>query len=88
MLGDEQVLRDRNGEEILYYENFNLEPSFSPINTEVFCNLLKQSNYDPAEIEFLQDGLENGFDIGYEGDQNVKLTAPNLRLIMSRLMVK
>ena len=72
-------MRDPDGVEILHYENLNLEQSVSPINTEVFCTLLEQSDYDPTEIEFLQDGLENGFDIGYEGDQNVKLTALNLR---------
>ena len=42
-------------------------------------SLLKDSNYDTEKATFLVDGFTNGFSIGYEGDPNVKLTAPNLR---------
>ena len=39
----------------------------TPINVKVYEQLLRSSNYDPAEIDFLVDGFSNGFDIGYEG---------------------
>ena len=72
--------KDKHGKEILYYENFNIETSELPLKADVFCELLRQSQYDPTEIKFLEEGLTEGFDIGYEGSQEVKLTSPNLKL--------
>ena len=38
-----------------------------------------ESNYDKIETEFLLDGFSNGFSIGYEGPEDVKITSPNLK---------
>ena len=40
---------------------------------------MTESKYDAKETEFLIDGFTNGFSIGYEGPQDVKITSPNLK---------
>ena len=45
----------------------------------MFHELLIQSGYDKLETEFLVDGFKNGFSIGYEGPEDVKITSPNLK---------
>ena len=68
-------------EEVLYYENFDLETVVSPIDYEVFEKLLVESRYDSVETQFLIDGIKNGFDIGYRGQiEGIRRTAPNLKL--------
>ena len=42
--------------------------------------LLNETGYDKHKAQYLLDGFENGFDIGYRGKADVKLTAPNLKL--------
>ena len=64
----------------LYHENFDLENVISPVKVEVLQQLLRETNYNNKEIEFLVDGFTNGFDIGYRGDMNVKRRSPNLKL--------
>ena len=63
-----------------YYENFNLTSVKTPVNVPQFKKLLQMSNYDEKKSQYLTDGFENGFSIGYEGDKNVNFTAPNLKL--------
>ena len=65
--------------EILQYENYDLKNIKTPVNVEVFQDLVIQSKYDKNETEFLIDGFKNGFSIGCEGPQNVKITSPNLK---------
>ena len=38
-----------------------------------------ESKYDKEETDFLIDGFTNGFSIGYNGPEDVKLTSPNLK---------
>ena len=45
----------------------------------MFEKLLVESKYDKQETKFLIDGFRNGFEIGYEGNTEVKLTSPNLK---------
>ena len=47
---------------------------------ENYHNLLKESNYNPEMTGFLVDGFKNGFDLEYEGPEDVQQTAPNLKL--------
>ena len=65
--------------DVLQYENFDLENIKTPVNIDVFKNLLEESKYDPIETEFLVDGFTNGFSIGYEGNQQVRINSPNLK---------
>ena len=42
-------------------------------------SLLKQTNYSETKTQYLVSSFKNGFDLGYEGDRDVNLTAPNLK---------
>ena len=65
--------------EILYYENFDLDNVVTPVDVSRFESLMIELNYDSEKTKFLVDGFTNGFDISYRGDENVKLTVPNLK---------
>ena len=64
---------------MLQYENLDLQSVKTPVNVEVLHKLLKESHYDENETSFLIDGFTNGFPIGYQGPENVKITSPNLK---------
>ena len=42
-------------------------------------NLLKLSKYNEEETKFLVQGFREGFDLGYRGDENVRINSENLR---------
>ena len=65
--------------EVLQYENFDLDNIKTPVNVEMLEQLLKQSNYDKIETEFLIGGFPNWFSLGYQGPENVKIKSPNLK---------
>ena len=65
--------------EVLQFKNFDLDKIKTPVNVEVFKELLDLSGYDKAETEFLIDGFKNGFSIGYNGPEDVKINSPNLK---------
>ena len=44
------------------------------------AELLEISQFDKSKARHVIDGFRHGFCIGYEGDMNVRRTAPNLRL--------
>ena len=67
------------GREVLYYENHNLTDVVTPVRVDILEKLLKDSNYNKEDTDFLVDGFSNGFSLGYEGPENVKITAPNLK---------
>ena len=64
---------------MLYYENHNLDSSYSPVKVNEYKKLLMDSNYDEAETAFLVKGFTEGFSIGYQGNKKVRLTDPNLK---------
>ena len=43
-----------------------------------FHQLLRDSNYDRGETEFLINGLRHGFSLGYEGQRNITLESDNI----------
>ena len=61
-------------------KNFDLNNVVSPVNADILETLLMEANYDRGKTEILVKGFREGFSIGYTGDENVKLTAPNLTL--------
>ena len=65
--------------EVLQFENFDLQSIKTPVNVEVFKDLLVRSSYDKKETDFLIDGFTNGFSIGYNGNENIQISAPNLK---------
>ena len=52
----------------------------TPVNVEVLDKLLEISNFDKNKRLFLTKGFREGFDLGYKGEENVKMTARNLKL--------
>ena len=66
-------------QEVLQFENFDLDSIKTPVNVRVLEELLVQSEYDKIETKFLVDGFKNGFTIGYEGPKNVQIKSPNLK---------
>ena len=67
-------------DEPLFFENFDLESIVTPVKAQHFVQLLKHSNYNPKEVQFLEQGFTNGFDIGYEGPVDHASTSSNLPL--------
>ena len=50
------------------------------MNVQRFQELLVKTGYNKDKTKFLIDSFRNGFDIGYRGDVNVKMTSKNLKL--------
>ena len=46
--------------------------------------LLRETNYPESETRFIVEGFTHGFEIGYRGNMDVKLTSPNLKLNSQR----
>ena len=67
-------------EEVLYFENFDLENVITPVDVDKYEKLLKLYNYNSRKTNKLVNGFKYGFSIGYEGNHNVRITAPNLQL--------
>ena len=61
------------------FDNLDLDNIITPVNIEAFKELLELSNYDKKETEFLVDGFQNGFSIGYDGPEDVQIKSPNLK---------
>ena len=51
----------------------------TPVNASNLQKLLKLTNYDEKETEFLVEGFTNGFDLGYRGPENIQQTSNNLK---------
>ena len=67
-------------DEILQYENKDLESVVSPVKADLLIRLLKETNYDREEIEFLERSFRDGFNLEYQGPTERKSEAPNLPL--------
>ena len=50
----------------------------TPVKVNRLLELLRKANYDTDEIQFLEQGFTNGFDIGYDGPQQRQSTADNI----------
>ena len=66
-------------EEVLQFENYDLDTIKTPVDVDELERLLIESKYDQKETKFLVDGFKNGFSLGYEGREDVKITSPNLK---------
>ena len=51
----------------------------TPVKAEKLREMLMESKYDTRLTEYLVSGFSEGFDLGYEGPQQVKKVAPNLK---------
>ena len=66
--------------EVLFYSNHDLDTIVTPVKADILENLLIELKYDAKKTKKLIFGFTNGFDLGYHGPQNVKMTSPNLPL--------
>ena len=64
----------------LYFVNKDLKNVVSPVDYAELGRMLDEADYDVTKTRNLVEGFCDGFSIGYEGKQNVKLNAPNLKL--------
>lgn len=61
-------------------ENYGLTEIVTPINVKNLECLLKQTQYDPRETQYLVQGFTEGFSLDYQGPRDCKQYANNLRL--------
>ena len=64
------------------FRNLDLTSIVTPVDAVKLKQLLDDSGYDEQKTSFLVEGFSRGFDLGYEGPQNVCLTAPNLKFVI------
>ena len=64
----------------MWYENYDLENIFTPVNPDKFEDLLIQTKYDKQKTKFVIDGFKYGFSLNFKGNRKVKQTSANLRL--------
>ena len=67
-------------EATLQFSNMDLTNIITPVNADKFEQLLVESSYDSKETEYLVQGFRHGFSLEYEGDRNIRQTAPNLKI--------
>ena len=61
-----------------FAENYNLNDIVSPVDADKLAFLLKQSQYDQKEINYLYKGFTQGFDIRYQEPKVCASTAKNI----------
>ena len=64
---------------MLQYVNHDNRNIYTPVRVAELDRLLIQANYPHNKRLFLVNGFRFGFDLGYRGPTDVKLTAPNLK---------
>ena len=57
-----------------------METIVTPVNVKKLVDLLRDSSYNEEEIQFLEDGFTNAFDISYEGPEMQQSTSENIPL--------
>ena len=67
-------------EDILHFHEPDWESIITPINRVALRKLLEDTEYDKDETEFLINGFQWGFDIGYQGKTDRQDLSRNLPL--------
>ena len=57
---------------------FDLTSVNTPVHTATLARLLRDTNFDHTETEFLVDGFTNGFSLGYQGPQDRRDLSNNI----------
>ena len=65
-----------------YKSNFNLTDIVTPVHADKFKNVLEESGYDPNKTDYLYTGFKEGFDLGYKGKEDVRMSSPNLKFVI------
>ena len=64
----------------MHFENLDLAMIFTPIRVHQLASLLEETNFDVEDTQFLIEGFSKGFNLGYQGKNDVRMTSPNLKL--------
>ena len=51
----------------------------TPVKADILESLLIETNYDKVKTKYLVDGFKFGFDLGYDGPEDIKLESNNLK---------
>ena len=73
-------IEKQEDEDILWYENLDIENIFTPVNADAYETLLKEVKYDEAKSAYLINGFREGFSLKYKGPTDKTRTAPNLKI--------
>ena len=57
----------------------DIENIITPVKVDKLKFYLEETKYNKTESEFLIDGFQNGFDLGYKGPENIQQTSNNLK---------
>ena len=74
------ITLDVQQHEVLYSENLDLETIPTPVNPDVFEQLLIEMGYPDDITKFVIDGFRHGFSLGYQSKVKVQLNSLNLKL--------
>ena len=66
--------------QVICAENYDLTNIITPVKTKHFISELRKANYPKQDIEFLEKGFTEGFDIGYKGPRNRQSISSNIPL--------
>ena len=73
-------ITDNITETPVYHENLDLENIKTPVKVEQLVRFLKETKFKQSEIDFLENGFTNGFNIGYEGPTEQQSLSSNIPL--------
>ena len=59
-------------EQVLYYENFDLQNVVTPVDVDRYEQLLLILGYDKNKSKELVTSFREGFSLGYQGNMNIK----------------
>ena len=67
-------------DEVLWFENYDLQNIYTPVDADKFEELLIQTGYDRTKTDFIINGFRRGFLLNFKGNWKVKQRSANLKL--------
>ena len=67
-------------DEVLWFENYDLQNIYIPVDADKFEELLIQTGYDRTKTDFIINGFWRGFSLNFKGNCKVKKRSVNLKL--------
>ena len=61
-----------------WFENYDVTNIITPVKVDVYENMLRTCGYDKIKSKYLVQGFKKGFSLKFEGNNQVRRTAPNL----------
>ena len=65
---------------VLWHENFNIHDIITPVDAEMFKQLLIETGYNSNKVNYLYHGFSQGFSLEFKGNRDVVRYAPNLKI--------